>query len=362
MAGTETTNDTATHEQKLADGQPLATPEDAQAAWEELAAAAGVIEATPAGEAPAPSPAPTPAPEPTGFNNEPEGIDKPAATPAPTAAPAATPAPTAAPQVETVTVPKSELEALTLSVKQLGGRVSKMQGELEKRAQSAAQATAAAGGDAPTQTAIAAASGSTAKWEKLKQEFPEWSEALEERLGQAGTQAPANIDEIRKQAREEAMLEGRTEAIRVIEENREAQIAEKHPEWKTTILKPEFHSWFNTKDDKDKVRWYNSHRADTITEMLDTYQTEMAALSGGAQKQQGVDSSAAPAQQSTSSAPAPAAARRTTAPAHDLAAAVTARGRAVPSTTKSESEMTDQELWNAEAAKVTAELRAAGKS
>jgi hypothetical protein len=65
--------------------------------------------------------------------------------------------------------------ALLQQVKTAEGRVAAMQREFDV-AKNAAKAV----GDAPTAAQIAAAKGSTEKWDSLKTDFPEWADATEQ--------------------------------------------------------------------------------------------------------------------------------------------------------------------------------------
>lgn len=308
----------ARHEQMIADSKPLESPEAAQAAFEELAA-----EIT--GE--------TPPAKPAGFGGGTGGSGAPASSPPPTQSPAPTTAPAStSPPAPQLTAEDIEgLRQLPNAVKMLGGRVAKMQGDMEKLGKGAAASVAADGGAAPTAAAIAAAAGDTAKWSKLAKDFPEWGEAIEERLSAvAGAKpgAPVDIEAIRTQAKEEA----RAEAQAILDTQREADIAEEHANWKATLKAPEFKAWYFSQPEADRNKWWNSNSARSIVGMLDKFEASR--------------------QQSNSTAQAnPSAA--STAPTADLAAAVTKRGgSAIPA--PSESDLDGRALWDHLAAKETA--------
>jgi hypothetical protein len=274
----------------------------------------------------APPPAPTPPPE--------------TDSPAPPAAPAATPAPEA---LSLNAEDLAAIRALPTQIKTLGGRVAKLQGEMTKLGTAAAASTEAGGGAAPDKRAIDAAAGDLTKWNKLKEEFPEWSDALEQRLSSLG--GGVDVESIRKQVREEALSEFTArEAAK-----RDAAIEEAHENWRDTMNSPEFKEWFGKQPADKQSKWWNSHSEHTIIKMLDTYES--------AQQQSGASAPApvpapAPAQART---PAPAA--RSTAPAVDLRAAVTRRGStSLPP--KSEEEMTEKELWDHLAGQETARRNA----
>lgn len=316
-AGAAPATDEERHQQMIEDGKPLESPEAAAAAFEELAAeitgeaapAGRPAAKEPAGSTQAPAPQPTPQPTPTPVRDE---------------------------QLQGLT--REELDALRAlpnAVKTIGGRVAAMQGELTKIGTKAASTVTGDGKEAPTAAAIAAAAGDTAKWDKLAKDFPEWGEAINQRLEALGAKAPpVDIEAIRKQAREDAVAEAKA----LIEEQREADIAEDHPDWKAKLKSQPFVDWFNSQEQAYRTRLYNSNSARAISGMLTKFD---------------LDTTQQSQQQSSSTAPAHAAAVTTTAPAIDLAAAVTKRGGSAPRA-PSEADLSGKELWDHLAAKETA--------
>jgi hypothetical protein len=203
-------------------------------------------------ETPSPTPAPAPAPAPS-----------PAAAPAPAPSPAPAPAPagddpyaglhpTIAQRLRGLDgleqrLRKSEgtLGNLNSTLKTVQDENAKLKTALEQRA-----TTAASGGAAPTAAAVAAAAGKSEKWEALKAEFPEWAEAVEERLGtQAGQQqAPVDLDALRKQIGDELagslttkLTEEISASIQAATEERLVNVA--HRGWKDTVKTPAFTQW-----------------------------------------------------------------------------------------------------------------------
>jgi hypothetical protein len=202
-------------------------------------------------EAPSPAPAPAPAPAPS-----------PAAAPAPAPSPAPSPAPagddpyaglhpTIAQRLRGLDgleqrLRKSEgtLGNLNSTLRTVQDENAKLKTALEQRA-----TTAASGGAAPTAAAVAAAGKNSEKWDALKAEFPEWAEAVEERLGQAGQQqAPVDLDALRKQIGDEltaSLTERLTPQIReqLQGETEERLVNVAHRGWKDTVKTPAFTEW-----------------------------------------------------------------------------------------------------------------------
>jgi len=196
---------------------------------------------------PADAPAPTPAPAPEAA----------VPTPAPAPAPAPSPAPAAddpyAGLHPAVVQRLRGLDGLEQRLRKSEGTIgnlnsqltglkdenSRMKTALEQRA-----STAAAGGSAPTAAAVTAAGKNSEKWAALKEEFPEWAEAVEERLAGQPSQAPVDLDSLRTQIRDELTgeLTGRITAdVQAATEDRLVNVA--HRGWKDLVKTQQFADW-----------------------------------------------------------------------------------------------------------------------
>lgn len=195
------------------------------------------------------------------------------ATPAPTPAPAAAaPAPSPAPSPAAATPPADDIYAglhpavaqrlrgvegleqrlrknegitgnLNSQLKASQDEVAKLKTALDQRATSAA-----AGVVAPTAAAVAAAAGKSEKWNQLKAEFPEWAEAVEERLGSQAPAAAVDLDALRKQIGDElaaSLTTNLTASIRsqIQGETEERLVNVAHRGWKDTVKTPQFTDW-----------------------------------------------------------------------------------------------------------------------
>lgn len=110
------------------------------------------------------------------------------------------------------------------------GRVSAMQRELEQAKKAAASA------EGPSQAQIAAAGKSLQKWESLKQDFPEWAEAMEEFvLANKSKADPVDI---------EAKVELNANAI--VARYEKQRIERRYRNWEQEVRKPEFGSWLDS--------------------------------------------------------------------------------------------------------------------
>lgn len=143
------------------------------------------------------------------------------------------------------TLPKQAREMFT-AVTGVTGRLRNIEGHIggltsqqkEIRAALTASRDAEKSGDeAPTGSQIAAASGSSEKWNQMKEDFPEWAEAMEERLANVkGTsQPPVDRDAIKAELKAELALEA---------------VEDAHEGWQETVKKPEFSTWLQSQPEE----------------------------------------------------------------------------------------------------------------
>jgi hypothetical protein len=141
----------------------------------------------------------------------------------------------------------------------------------------AAKAAAEAVRSAPSQTQVANAQRSTEKWDQLKQDFPEWADALEERLG--GNAQP-DLEALRNQIRDELTpqltsdISARLKAdIAAETEGRLVNVA--HRGWKDTVKTPDFQTWYGQQPDHVKALGASPTAEDAIT-LLDHFKAQTA--------------------------------------------------------------------------------------
>lgn len=147
------------------------------------------------------------------------------------------------------------VDAIDHRLKSSEGRVAALQRELEVSKQAAKDAN-----NSPTQQQINAASANSEKWVALKEDFPEWVEAIEERLsGVVGTEKESYNDaELRAQ---NANLSSELSSLRV---------ELKHPGWEDTVNTAEFVQWMQTQPPEVLALAASSNPTDAI-KLLDQY-------------------------------------------------------------------------------------------
>lgn len=191
--------------------------------------------------------------------------DKPAATDAPAAA---TPdewegvSPIIRSTLEGITKNLSKLDAIEHDLKSTVGRV----GALQRSLDAASKVATKAGADAPTQGQVAAAAQASDSWKKLKEDFPEWASALDERLaseGKAIRDAMPKVDTDALYKGVDERLNPKLAAIKAevrAEARALARLDMKHEGWEEKINTPQYAAWIKTQApevqalaDSDKV-------------------------------------------------------------------------------------------------------------
>jgi len=147
-----------------------------------------------------------------------------------------------------------------------------------KTALEAAKAAKGAGAEAPTQGQIAAAVSSTEKWKQIKEDYPDWAEAMEEQLAAMGkggsvdltaikAEVTGSVSEIVAQATSAAKAEARELA----------RIDRVHDDWEQTINTPEFADWRKAQPPEVQALGASEKAGDAI-KMLDAYKAHREAV------------------------------------------------------------------------------------
>lgn len=284
------------------------SPEEARSVWNEEAAKLG------AGDDPAPDALAT-APEiPPQIEAEPQ-VQEPAHNEDPLAGvPEAVRAKLA--QIDQLAEANAQL---LHHVKTAEGRVAAMQREFQLGR--AAQQTVAPQ-EAPSQGQMTAAVKNPEKWEQLKQDFPEWADAMEEYVtSKLGASRPqhANLDpKVVEAYVQQQVAQSRAEMSRALEE---ARIEGRYEDWRETVNTPEFAQWFSVQADDVKALAGSEAAKDAIR-MLGMYHEAKKRPAADIKQERG---------------------------ARLAAAATTRPGQTPPPLTLGD--MSAAELWNYEAAK-----------
>lgn len=170
-----------------------------------------------------------------------------------------------------------ELKGVPGSIEKFAGHLGGFKRQLDSVAATAKSAAVSKGAEAPSDAQLAAAGKDSAKWKQMQTEFPEWAEAMEERL----TAIASQVKPVQAQAPEPAPPVD-VEAISQVAEER-ALVRMKHPDWKKTARTTEFADWL--KGQTTDVRGLaESQVADDAIALFDRY---------AAHRQAAVDAAAA---------------------------------------------------------------------
>jgi hypothetical protein len=133
---------------------------------------------------------------------------------------------------------------------------------VEKAGKAAAAAARAAGGEAPSADQIKAAVANLKKWNQMKDDFPDWADAMEERLSVFGAPA-ANTEPAQKINQDEIVGKIRFQL------NAE-RVEEVHEGWQDTVKTPEFKEWLQRQPD-DVRALAESERVKDAVSLLDKF-------------------------------------------------------------------------------------------
>lgn len=138
-----------------------------------------------------------------------------------------------------------KLQGLPGTIDKLAGHVGNFKRQLDGVLATATAAAKNAGTAAPTDAQVAAAKADVSGklWDQMKEDFPEWTAAVDERLDSivARNTAPSvDVDSLKREVSKEFSdaFSQSTQAARQL-----AQIDLKHEGWETTINTPEFKAY-----------------------------------------------------------------------------------------------------------------------
>lgn len=219
------------------------------------------------------------------------------------------------PVLERLEAQDALIKKLSQDLKMASGRVSKIQGELD-----AGRAAAKAVKDAPTADQQAAAAIDPAKWTALKEEFPEWTDAMDSRISERLAAATKNL---------QPAASGQPVDVDEVIRKREIQrVLRKHKDFEDVRRSEDFATWRATQPPEVNALGASELAEDAI-EMMDLFKASKVAPAEAKPEIEADALQAARAQRLRAAAgPAP---RQTQA-------------------TKTGGELTPQEIWAQEAA------------
>ena len=165
---------------------------------------------------------------------------------------------------------KTTIENAQYRLKQAEQRIGSLQNELHAAKTAAVSKVA----DAPTPEEVSTAAQSTAKWNELKGEFPEWGEAIDARLAAERAEYRKSTPDLAT-LREEA-ASSKTEIAAMVERSIElAKLEIKHPDFETIREDPAFSAWLKKQDDVIQHKALVSTKARDASEVVDLYKSTL---------------------------------------------------------------------------------------
>jgi hypothetical protein len=208
-----------------------------------------------------------------------KSVEKPVEKPVeqPPKEPAAAPAAAKDPWEGVAPVVRDTINKLSLTANQIGPaqrHIKALEDRIAALTSAGEAAKAATPGPTPTKGQIADASQSSERWKKIKEDFPEWAEAMEERLAalQPSTQKPVDIEALRKEWSKDMGLTAeqisqRTRAL--------GRLDAKHEDWEETINTPEFLAWSHENGPTEDERVYHKGLESTAPQQAAQYLSEL---------------------------------------------------------------------------------------
>lgn len=139
---------------------------------------------------------------------------------------------------------ESTIARLEQRLRQAEGKYGELN-SIVRQSQVAAQAVREAGGEAPSAREIADAKGSAEKFAKLKADYPDFAEAIEEFVVSRQPAMPFDPNELRAQiAEERAALDL---------ERRKLRVEIRHPGWEDEIKTAQFAGWLDRQQPEVKM-------------------------------------------------------------------------------------------------------------
>lgn len=158
----------------------------------------------------------------------------------------------------------SAIDTIGNEVKQWSGRVGAIQRELQLQRNAAEQAAKTVS-EAPTKQQMAEAAQDDEAWAELKDEFPEWADALEKRTGKLEKKFSEQIESLRQQQPQAPDLS----ALR--REYDQKLLTVKHPDWRELVASPEYQEWLNKQPGDVRQKALESTDALECIEVLDQF-------------------------------------------------------------------------------------------
>lgn len=158
-------------------------------------------------------------------------------------------------------------------LRNLEGNVGGIKQKLDQLS-TAKQAAESQGADAPTNTQIKEAMESGDKLNSLKDDFPEWAEALQEGLDRVAQRIPnVNVDDINQRLNQNAEAAEQSTAKAVYLARQMQKLDSQYPDWEETIQSDQYINWLHNQPPEIQAKTDSEDARDAL-EVLEKYHTE----------------------------------------------------------------------------------------
>ena len=180
----------------------------------------------------------------------------------------------------------SAVDSMGHEIQMWGGRISALQRDLQLQANQAAKQVQSA----PSKEQIEAAARDDQEYAELREEFPEWANALDKRTNAVKAELLSEINNIRAQQPQVDFDGFKAELKREYEMK---LLTVKHPSWRQVVNSPEYSTWLDSQPEDMRRKALESTDAIECIEVLDKFEqrTKKSAAGVAAERQQRLASS-----------------------------------------------------------------------
>lgn len=175
-------------------------------------------------------------------------------------------------EIEDLKAKAGKFDALSTRLKQAESRIGSVTNKLHE-AEKAASDLKKEKENAPSQQEIADAATSDAEWEDLREEFPAWATAMDNRLAAERKRTESSLKAVQDL---QAQIEGLKGGAAVRAEINRELVESFHPGWETTVQSSEFGEFFKTLS-ADVQQKANSERPADAIYVLNLFRDRKAA-------------------------------------------------------------------------------------
>lgn len=152
-------------------------------------------------------------------------------------------------------------------LKQTERRIGSIQNEFHAASQAAAEAEQAA----PTKKEMNDAAKNSEDWDDLKDEYPEWADAIEHKLAANSAELSKRLPDYSNLRTELDDIRGRQDGYISPDELQKHLLAFRYPAWEETVCTKGYQAWLKEQPDDVQKKHYSGKTANDAVYVLDRY-------------------------------------------------------------------------------------------